>query len=112
MAIFILRRLGVMILTALALTMIVFALTNLEPNLEKIAKFEGNARMTDAEVASWLEKNGYAQPMVKRYAEWLGLAKGWTYTDEAGKVIWSAPVALSRLAADHPRGARIFTASR
>lgn len=85
MARFLLRRFGVMILTAMALTFIVFFLTNLEPNLEKIAKFEGNARMTDAEVASWLEKRGYTQPVLKRYGEWLGVAPGWTHTDETGR---------------------------
>ncbi|MEX0348462.1 MAG: ABC transporter permease [Paracoccaceae bacterium] len=83
---FILQRFGVMVLTALALTFIVFFLTNLQPNLEKVAKFEGNARMTDEEVASWLNKNGYTRPMLVRYGEWLGVAKGWTYTDEDGKV--------------------------
>jgi peptide/nickel transport system permease protein len=83
---FILQRFGVMVLTALALTLIVFFLTNLQPNLEKIAKFQGNARMTETEVASWLDKNGYSQPMLTRYAEWLGLAKGWTYSDDTGKI--------------------------
>ena len=78
MALFLLRRTGVMLLTALVLTFIVFFLTNLEPNLEKVAKFEGNARMTDAEVLSWLTKRGYEQPVLKRYGEWLGVAPGWT----------------------------------
>ena len=77
MALFILRRFGVMILTALALTFIVFFLTNLQPNLEKVAKFEGNVRMTDDEVISWLDRNGFNQPLVKRYGEWLGVAPGW-----------------------------------
>lgn len=40
MGLFILRRTGVMILTALCLTFIVFILTNLYPNLEKLAKTE------------------------------------------------------------------------
>ena len=35
MLLFIIRRLGVMLLTAFALTFIVFYLTNLPPNLEK-----------------------------------------------------------------------------
>lgn len=82
---FLLRRLITLILTALALTFIVFWLTNLPPNLEKLAKSEGNARMSDAEVESWLEKNGHAQPLLKRYGEWLGVAPGWTYED-SGKV--------------------------
>ena len=59
MSLFILRRLGVMILTALCLTFIVFFLTNLYPNLEKLAKTQGNFRMTDEQVESYLGKNGY-----------------------------------------------------
>ena len=82
---FLLRRSGVMLLTAFCLTFIVFFLTNLEPNLEKLTKSEGNQRMTDVEVQSWLEKNGYRQPLLKRYGEWLGVAPGWTRTDEEGK---------------------------
>ncbi len=83
MALFILRRLGVMALTALCLTFVVFFLTNLEPNLEKLAKTQGNARMTDAEVAGWIDKNGYGGPMIVRYGQWLGAVPGWTRTDEA-----------------------------
>ena len=33
--------------------------------------------MTDVQVGSWLEKRGYAQPMLVRYGEWLGLLPGW-----------------------------------
>ncbi len=83
---FLIRRTGVMLLTALCLTFCVFFLTNLEPNLEKLTKSEGNQRMTDVEVQSWLEENGYRQPLLKRYGEWLGVAQGWTRTDEEGKV--------------------------
>lgn len=83
---FLLRRSGVMLLTALCLTFIVFFLTNLEPNLEKLTKSEGNMRMTDVQVQSWLEKNGYRQPLLKRYGEWLGVVPGWTRTDENGEV--------------------------
>jgi peptide/nickel transport system permease protein len=78
---FIARRIGMMILTALALTFVVFVLTNLAPNLEKVARSEGSVRMTDASVAAWLEQNGFAQPMVVRYGEWLGVVPGWTYDD-------------------------------
>jgi len=83
---FLLRRTGVMLLTALCLTFIVFFLTNLEPNLEKLTKSEGNMRMSDSQVQSWLQKNGYRQPLLKRYGEWLGVAPGWTRTDDDGKV--------------------------
>ena len=82
---FILKRFGVIVLTALCLTFVVFFLTNLEPNLEKLTKSEGNQRMTDAQVASWLEANGYRQPLLKRYGEWLGVAPGWTAVDSHGK---------------------------
>lgn len=82
---FILRRLGVMVLTAFCLTFIVFVLTNLGPNLEKLAKTQGNARMSDAEVVSWLDRNGYSQPMLIRYGEWLGILPGWTGEDPQGR---------------------------
>jgi len=81
MGLFILRRFGVMILTALCMTFIVFFLTNLYPKLETLAKTQGNARMSDAEVVSWIERNGYSGPMVLRYGQWLGVVPGWTRVD-------------------------------
>lgn len=78
MGLFILRRTGVMIITALCLTFIVFFLTNLYPNLEKLAKTQGNFRMSDEAVASWLDANGYAQPTLMKYGQWLGVFPGWT----------------------------------
>ena len=77
MILFLIKRFGVMALTALVLTFVVFFLTNLYPNLEKLAKFQGNQRMTDAEVASYLENNGYLEPIVLRYGQWLGVVPGW-----------------------------------
>lgn len=84
MGLFILRRLSVMIVTALCLTFIVFFLTNLYPNLEKLAKTQGNMRMSDAEVSSWLDKNGYTQPTVIKYGQWLGVLPGWTRVSDDG----------------------------
>ncbi|MCY3878507.1 MAG: ABC transporter permease [Rhodobacteraceae bacterium] len=86
MGLFLLKRLGVMALTAMVLTFVVFFLTNLQPNLEKVAKFQGNQRMTDAEVVSWIEKNGYGGPVVLRYAEWLGVYPGWRRVEEDGRI--------------------------
>lgn len=83
---FIVRRVGVMLLTALCLTFIVFFLTNLYPNLEKLAKTEGNMRMTDEQVARWLDKNGHTQPLFIKYGQWVGVVPGWTYTDDEGVV--------------------------
>jgi len=81
---FIARRTATMILTAFCLTFIVFWLTNLAPNLEKVAKSEAGSRITDEEVASWLDKNGYGGPLLVRYGEWLGVMPGWTQTDADG----------------------------
>ncbi|MBI1217765.1 MAG: ABC transporter permease subunit [Rhodobacteraceae bacterium] len=83
---FLMRRLGTMILTAFCLTFVVFFLTNLHPNLVKLAKTEASARMSDDQVNSWLQSHGYAAPLVSRYGEWLGLVPGWTGTNaETGK---------------------------
>lgn len=84
MLIFVARRFGVMLLTALVLTFIVFFLTNLPPNLEKLARSEGSVRMNDAAVASWIVENGHGGPLLGRYAEWLGVAPGWVRTDDKG----------------------------
>ncbi|GLS87872.1 peptide ABC transporter permease [Cypionkella aquatica] len=81
---FVARRLGVMVLTALALTFVVFYLTNLPPNLEKLARTEGSVRMTDQAVASWIENNGHGGSVFGRYAQWLGIAPGWVLTDAKG----------------------------
>ncbi|MEM6488749.1 MAG: ABC transporter permease [Pseudomonadota bacterium] len=71
MAMFIVRRLGTMLLTILALTFVVFYLVNLPGNLEKIAKSEVNMRMTDQEVEQWLNDNGYGEPFLLRYGGWV-----------------------------------------
>ena len=81
---FILRRTGVMLLTALCLTFIVFFMTNLYPNLEKLAKTQGNFRMSEEEVASWLDRNGYLSPIFVKYGQWLGVLPGWTRQTEEG----------------------------
>ena len=84
MGLFILRRTGVMIVTALCLTFIVFFLTNLYPNLEKLAKTQGNFRMSDEAVHSYLEKRGYMQPLPVKYGQWLGVLPGWKTQGEEG----------------------------
>ncbi|MEO0829081.1 MAG: ABC transporter permease [Pseudomonadota bacterium] len=81
---FILRRCGLVILTALALTLVVFALTNLTPNLEKVAKTQGNPRMSDADVVSWLDKRGYNRPLLVKYGEWLGVVPGYVIEGDDG----------------------------
>ena len=85
MLLFLAKRFGVMMLTAMVLTFVVFYLTNLYPNLEKLAKTQANNRMTDAQVATWLDNRGYNRPVLARYGEWLGVVPGWTRTDDEGK---------------------------
>jgi len=84
MLLFVIKRLGVMVLTALALTFVVFYLTNLPPNLEKLARTEGSVRMTDQSVANWIVQNGHGGSVFMRYAEWVGVKPGWVLTDAKG----------------------------
>ncbi|MWD27781.1 ABC transporter permease subunit [Aquicoccus sp. SCR17] len=86
MGLFILRRVGVMILTALCLTFVVFFLTNLYPNLEKLAKTQGNFRMSDEAVETYLANHGYLQPTPLKYAQWLGVAPGWVIEGSDGEL--------------------------
>ncbi|MGR3626213.1 MAG: ABC transporter permease, partial [Limimaricola sp.] len=83
---FLLSRFVTMLATALALTFVVFFLTNLEPSLEKVAKSQIGSRVSDAEVESWLNRNGYGEPMLVRYGEWLGVVPGWTHSVD-GEVV-------------------------
>jgi peptide/nickel transport system permease protein len=84
MLLFLIRRVGTMLLTALCLTFVVFVLTNLDARLETLAKTVGSARMSDAEVQSWLLRNGYDRPMLERYGEWLGVWPGWVREEADG----------------------------
>lgn len=74
MAIFILRRLGVMLLTMLCLSFVVFMFVNLEPNLRKLAIFQTEMRASDQDLENWLTRNGYRDNIFLRYARWIGVA--------------------------------------
>ena len=87
MFLFLTKRIGLMALTSLCLTFVVFFLTNLQPNLEKLAKTQANNRMTDDQVVSWLARNGYDRNLFLRYGEWLGVVPGWQSTEDDGKVV-------------------------
>jgi peptide/nickel transport system permease protein len=84
MLIFVARRLGLMLLSAFVLTFVVFYLTNLPPNLEKLARSEGSVRMSDEAVAQWIIDNGHGGSVLGRYGQWLGVVPGWTNVDEKG----------------------------
>jgi len=82
---FIARRTGIMILTVLCLTFIVFFLTNLYPNLEKLAKTQGNFRMSEEQVATWLDNRGYGRNVFVKYGEWLGVVPGYVIEGTDGE---------------------------
>ncbi|MFC3615983.1 ABC transporter permease [Lutimaribacter marinistellae] len=102
MGLFILRRFGVMLLTAFCLTFVVFFLTNLYPNLEKLAKTQGNQRMTDEQVETWLDNRGYTDPLLVKYGRWLGVAPGFANTLDDGQLVGSC-VRPGMEAADVPQ---------
>lgn len=70
---FIIRRLGVMALTMVCLTLVVFFLVNLEPNLRKLSISQTNMRASDVQIESWLQNNGYRDGFFARYGAWLGV---------------------------------------
>jgi len=71
---FLLRRLGVMLLTMVCLSLVVFFFVNLEPNLKKLAIFQTESRATEQELNNWLERNGYRDNFLIRYGRWIGVA--------------------------------------
>ena len=70
---FVLRRLGAMVVTMVCLTLVVFFLVNLEPNLKKLAISQTEQRAPPEQLESWLVKNGYRQNFFVRYGQWLGV---------------------------------------
>jgi peptide/nickel transport system permease protein len=82
---FILRRLGVMALTMLCLTLVVFFLVNLEPNLRRLSISQIDMRSSDEQIESWLVRNGYREPFFVRYGQWLGVVQKAPVVNEAGE---------------------------
>jgi peptide/nickel transport system permease protein len=80
---FILRRLGTMVLTMLCLTIVVFYMINLEPNLKKLAISQLDMRTPAEQLESWLVKNGYRENFFIRYGQWLGVVKKQPAVDPA-----------------------------
>jgi peptide/nickel transport system permease protein len=73
MIIFVARRLGTIVLTMVCLTIIVFYLINLDPNLKKLAISQTEMHATADQLESWLVKHGYRQNFFARYGQWLGV---------------------------------------
>jgi peptide/nickel transport system permease protein len=42
--------------------------------------------MSDADVTSWLDRNGHLQPLPVKYGQWLGVLPGFVHTTEDGRV--------------------------
>ncbi|MDO9306405.1 MAG: ABC transporter permease, partial [Mesorhizobium sp.] len=72
---FIIRRLGTMVITMLCLTMVVFYMVNLEPNLRKLSISQLDMRSSDEHIEQWLVKNGFRENFFVRYGQWLGVVK-------------------------------------
>ncbi|NGN41058.1 ABC transporter permease [Mesorhizobium sp. CGMCC 1.15528] len=76
-----------MVLTMLCLTMVVFFMVNLEPNLKKLAISQLDMRSPADQIESWLVKNGYRQNFFVRYGQWIGVVKKQPNIDATGKAI-------------------------
>lgn len=84
---FVFRRLGTMVLTMLCLTMVVFFMVNLEPNLKKLSISQIDMRSSQDDIERWLTRNGYRQNFFVRYGQWLGVVQKQPNVDPAtGKV--------------------------
>lgn len=70
---FLLRRLGVILLTMLCLSFIVFFFVNLDPNLRKLAIFQTEMRASDQDLENWLQRNGYRDNFFERFGRWAGV---------------------------------------
>ena len=70
MAILIAKRLGLMFLTMLVVSLILFVL--LELDIESVATKVLGAYSTEEQRLIWLEDNGYNRPVYVRYLSWLG----------------------------------------
>nr|HPR06929.1 ABC transporter permease [Denitromonas sp.] len=85
---FMLRRFGVMLLTMLCLSFVVFVFVNLEPNLRKLAIFQTEMRASDQDLENWLVRNGYRDNFFLRYGRWIGIVPKQPVTDPAtGEVV-------------------------
>jgi peptide/nickel transport system permease protein len=84
---FMLRRLGTMALTMVCLTLVVFFMINLEPNLRKLSISQLDMRSSDQDIESWLVRNGYRDNFFVRYGRWLGVVEKQPNTNAAGEPV-------------------------
>ncbi len=84
---FLLRRLLQMVVMMFFVSMAVFYLVNIEPNLKKYAMSETHARAGDQEIERWLERHGYRDNFFVRYGEWLGVLPKHPTLDAEGNAV-------------------------
>ncbi len=92
MLIFVVRRLGTMVLTMVVVSILLFLV--LEINVDSLAiKVLGPYSAPESREI-WLEKHGYRDPLVERYVRWLGNAVVGDFGDSVrfrvpvGDVLW------------------------
>ena len=92
MLLFILKRIGLMALTMIVVSMLLFLL--LEIDKEKVAVRVIGQYTTPEQRAIWLEDHGYNRPLAERYVSWLGNAlvgdfgRSVKYSVPVSEVLW------------------------
>src|SRR3546814_6372632 len=87
MLIFMVRRFGTMVLTMLVVSILVFSL--LEINIDSVATKVLGPYSSQEQRHLWLEANGYYEPAVFRYFDWLA---AFVVGDFGESVRFKAPV--------------------
>ena len=92
MLIFVVRRLGTMVLTMVVVSILLFLV--LEINIEGVAVKVLGPYSSEEQRNLWLERNGYFDPLLERYVRWLGNAIVGDFGDSVrfrvpvGQVLW------------------------
>lgn len=92
MLIFILKRIGFMIVTMLVVSMLLFGLLEISPG--NVATKVLGPYSTQEQRELWLERHGYNEPLPVRYAAWLGNAlrgdfgESIRFRTDVGEVLW------------------------
>ena len=92
MLIFVVRRLGTMVLTMVVVSILLFLV--LEINIEGVAVKVLGPYSSEEQRNLWLDRNGYFDPLVERYVRWLGNAVVGDFGDSVrfrvpvGDILW------------------------
>ena len=92
MLVFVVRRLGTMVLTMVVVSMLLFLV--LEINVEGVAVKVLGPYSSEEQRNLWLERNGYFDPLLERYVRWLGNAVVGNFGDSVrfrvpvGDILW------------------------